>query len=225
MSKLIVANWKCNPSTLEGAKLLFDSVASGTKDIKNSEVVICPPLVYLSVLKANGAQDCFWEKGGAYTGEISPEMLKNLGCQYVILGHSERRKFLGETDEMINKKVKAALSAGLKPILCVGNSKQLKNGLKGIENWKLKIENLVVAYEPVWAISTTKGGSPATVENVLNGAAFIKEAVEEARIIYGGSVDSKNVNGYILKAKMDGVLVGQASLDSKEFIKIIEAVK
>jgi len=123
MKHLIVANWKMNPSTLEEAKNIFNQV-------KETGAVICPPFVYLSVLGANGAQDCSWESGGAFTGEISPQMLKDLGVEYVILGHSERRKYQKETNELIEKKFKAALSAGLKPILCIDQISQLPKDIK-----------------------------------------------------------------------------------------------
>src|SRR3989344_7945287 len=131
MKPLIVANWKMNPPSLQEAIALFNVV-------KNTGAVICPPFVYLSALKANGAQDCFWKEKGAYTAEISPVMLKNLGCKYVILGHSERRKYFGETAEMINKKTKAALSAGLKPIVCFEKIQEIKNLPK----------DLIFAFEP-----------------------------------------------------------------------------
>src|SRR3989344_8366311 len=132
MKPLIVANWKMNPGTFKEAKALFDAV-------KNTGAVICPPFVYLAALKANGCQDCFWGEIGAYTGEVSPVMLKNLGVEYVILGHSERRKYLKETDEMINKKVKTALKAGLKPILCFDKISHIKDVDKKI----------ILAFEPI----------------------------------------------------------------------------
>ncbi len=245
---LIVANWKMNPSTLTEAKELFDRVAEGVKDIKNTEVVICPPFVYLSSLRFKiqglrlGGQDCFWEEKGAYTGEVSPKMLEDLGCEYVILGHSERRKNLGETDEMINKKIKAALFAGLKPILCLSSGKrgeaakeemgiQLRGAMAGIE--KSDIKNIVFTYEPIWAISTTVGSVMATPENTAEGKIFIKEVISElfgkdtaesARIIYGGSVDSKNISGFLKDAKMDGALVGAASLRQDDFIKAVKKI-
>ncbi len=126
MKTLVVANWKMNPPTLAEAKRLFNSIKKGIRDINNTEVVICPPFVYLSALRPSealsvGGQDAFWEEKGAYTGAISPAMLKDLGIEYVILGHSERRRYQGETDEMINKKLKTALKNGLKPILCISS--------------------------------------------------------------------------------------------------------
>lgn len=250
MKPLIVANWKCNPITLREAEKLFDSIRKGIKNVKNSEVVICPPFVWLSNLLASkpytlnpklGAQDCFWEGKGAFTGEISPAMLKNLGVDYVIIGHSERRKYQKETDEMINKKLKALLGAGLKPILCVGskdrNQKkefkeikiQLKNALSGIK--KPNPKNIIITYEPVWAISTTEGRKIATSKKVKEGASFIrniliklfdKNFAHKIKIIYGGSVDSKNVREFLKEAQMAGVLVGAASLNPQEFIKAVK---
>ena len=127
--KYLIANWKMNPATIKEARKLFDNIYQGVKDL-SAEVVICPPSIYLPNLEFEalnlhlGGQNCFWEQSGAFTGEISPEMLKNIGCKYVILGHSERRQYLGETDEMVGKKFKAVIKAGLIPILCIGETKQ-----------------------------------------------------------------------------------------------------
>ena len=203
------------------AKRLFNSVKNGLKNIKNTEVVICPPFVYLPVLKIEskspsftisfGGQSCFWEEKGAFTGEVSPTMLKDLGCDYVILGHSERRKYLKETDEMINKKIKAVLSLGLKPILCIANLTQLKKSLRGIE------DKVIIAYEPVFAIGT---GKPCTIEKAKKMRNLIKYPV----VLYGGSVNSQNATDYIKMAGFQGLLVGGASLDSEEFIKLAKNV-
>lgn len=250
MKPLIVANWKMNPSNLFEAKQLFNSVRKGIKNVKNVDIVICPPYLYLPELRIRnkelrikiGAQDCFWEEKGAFTGEVSPVMLKDLGCQYVIIGHSERRRYLEETNEMVNKKLRAALIAGLKPILCVGSKKrgekghkemkiQLERALAGMEKSDLK--NIIFAYEPMWAISTTKGSIIAIPENTKEGKIFIKKVltklfnktiVKQIKIIYGGSVDSKSIEGFIKKAKMDGVLIGAASLRSDDFIAAIKKV-
>ena len=221
MKPLIVANWKMNPQNLEEAKLLFDSVKKGVENIKNIEVVICPPFVYLSVLKPKikgpsfaisfGGQSCFWEESGAFTGEVSAKMLKELGCEYVILGHSERRKYLKETDEMINKKIKAVLSLGLKPILCIANLTQLKKSLRGIK------DKVIIAYEPVFAIGT---GKPCTIEKAKKMRNLIKYPV----VLYGGSVNSQNATDYIKMAGFQGLLVGGASLDPEEFIKLAKNV-
>ncbi len=257
MKYLIVASWKMNPTTLQGAKLLFNSVKKGIKNAcpersRRVEVVVCPPFPYLveffdrcrriQQLKL-GAQDCFWEEKGAYTGEVSPKMLKDLGVEYVIIGHSERRRYLKETDEMVSKKLRAVLDADLKPILCVGSKDknqekefkeikiQLERALLGIK--KPNPQNLIITYEPVWAISTTKGSKIATPCEAKDGANFIrkiliklfdKNFVQRIRIIYGGSVDSKNILGFIKEAQMDGALVGAASLRAEEFIAAVKVV-
>ena len=172
---LIIANWKCNPATSQEARHLFEAIEKGIKGVKNAEVIICPPYTYLSSFKilTLGAQNCHWEMKGAYTGEVSPLMLKDLGCQYVIIGHSERRKYFGESDEVINGKLKSVLKARLRPVLCVGEEtrdafglfsgeeksvgemslvvqKQLEEGLKGISVGRIK--DIVIAYDPLWAI-------------------------------------------------------------------------
>lgn len=242
MKTLIIGNWKMNPQAPAKAKLLFDSIKRGIKDVKNVEAVICPPFVYLANLQQTtnnlqlGAQDCYWEEEGAFTGEISPLMLKNLGVKYVIIGHSERRRYLNETDEIINKKLKAALKQKLKPILCIGEiekerkagktldvlKRQLKYDLKSIFNFKSNILNLTIAYEPVWAIGTGKacGISEAKEINL-----FIRKTVGNSpRIIYGGSVNSQNARSFILEAKFQGLLPGSASLNPQEFIGIIKNV-
>ena len=234
MKILVVANWKMNPSTLAEAKLLFNSVKKGLKNVKNVEVVICPPFVYLPILKTNGAQDCFWQEKGPFTGEVSPAMLRDLRVKYVIIGHSERRA-LGETDQMINKKIKAAISAKLKPILCIGETEeerkkgktnkvlkiQLEKNFKSILNLKSKILNLIVAYEPVWAIGTGRAcGIPEAKEANL----FIRKTIKNLPLLYGGSVNSKNAANYIKEAGFQGLLVGGASLNANEFIEIVKNV-
>jgi len=240
MKPLIVANWKCNPTTSKEAKLLFDSVKKGTENIKNVEAVICPPFLYISNLESQitnlklGGQDCFWEEKGAYTGEVSPMMLKDLGCEYVIIGHSERRGYFNESDEMINKKIKAALLVNLKVIFCVGETleeknsgntekvieSQIKNGLKGIIE-EGSLSNLILAYEPIWAIGTGKacGVSEAGLVN-----SFIKKLVKNLPLLYGGSVNSQNARDYIKMAGFQGLLVGGASLNPEEFIEILRRV-
>ncbi|HUX35858.1 MAG TPA: triose-phosphate isomerase [Candidatus Paceibacterota bacterium] len=210
MRKLIVANWKMNPVSLKEALRLFERTQIYADKARiNAEVVICPPFPYIAPIAERksqkvklGAQDDFWENQGAYTGEVSPLMLKNSGVKYVIVGHSERRR-LGETDEMINKKLKAALEARLKPILCVGEPKrkvssikyqvsrkgdklkeaknfvkaQLKRDLAGIlpTTYHLLSTHLTIAYEPVWAISTNKNAKPDKPEDSLEMIMFIKE--------------------------------------------------
>jgi len=240
MKPLIVANWKMNPTTLEGAKLLFEAVKKEVKNIKKVEIVICPPFTFLSNIQypiSNiklGAQDCFWEEKGAFTGEISPLMLKNLGCEYIIIGHSERRK-LGETDEMINKKIKAVITAKLKPILCIGETEkerklgktfqmlkdQLKDDLKNLTSKTYNLKPLVIVYEPVWAIGT---GNPCSSKEAKKVFLFLQKFFGKVPVLYGGSVNSENAASYIHEANFQGLLVGGASLNPKEFIKIIKSV-
>lgn len=220
MKPLIIANWKMNPQTLTEAKKLFNSVKKGIKDTKKTEIVICTPFIFLPVLKAKGAQDCFWEEKGAYTGEISPKMLKDLGIKYVIVGHSERRKYQKETDEMINKKIKAAIAKGLKPVLCVDKISQLERDLRGVSPKEFK--NLVIAYEPLFAVGS---GRPCPPERAGRMRILIQKKLKKRiRVIYGGSVNSQNAKEYIKKAGFQGLLPGGASLRPKEFIKIVRNV-
>ncbi len=245
---LIVANWKMNPVSLAEAKRNFEIIKKGIRNVKNVEVVICPPFVYLSSLKPNaynlmpklGAQDCFWKDIGPFTGEVSPKQLKNLGVEYVILGHSERRKYLKESTELVNQKIIAALAAGLRVVFCVGSETekpdkemkyQLEKGLKGVD--KTNFSKIVFVYEPIWAISTTKNRVIATPQQALKGCLYMrnilrtifdKKTAQRAKIIYGGSVNSKNIKGFLKEGKMAGGLPGAASLDPFEFIRIVKAV-
>ena len=248
MKPLIVANWKMNPQTLAEAKGLFNAIKNSMSRANDVEVVICPPFIYISTFQQSndsiiklGAQDCFWEQKGAFTGEVSPKMLKNSGVEYVIIGHSERRRYLQETDEMINKKIRAALKIGLSPIFCVGDKnrsskedikevgQQLKKGLYGLK--KLNLSKLIITYEPVWAISTASGASAATPKDAKEGLFYIKNTLYKLlskssalkiRIIYGGSVNAGNARDFINIAGFQGLLVGEASLNKKQFVKIIE---
>jgi len=225
MKSLIVANWKMNPQTLAEAKRLFDSVKNGIKGIKNTEIVICPPFIYLSNiqnLKSNiqlGAQDVFWEEKGAFTGEVSAKMLKDLGVSYVIIGHSERRKYQKEKDEIVNKKIKTALENGLKPILCIEKISQIKKAVQGIS--KEKIKKIILAYEPIWAIGTGKACGIPEAKKVNSS---IKRIFKRNILLYGGSVNSENARDFIAKAKFQGLLVGGASLNPKEFVKLVKSV-
>ena len=232
MKFLIVANWKCNPQTIKQA----EKILKVYKPVKGVELIVCPPFPFISQLKAKGAQDCFWQEG-AFTGEVSPAMLKSVGVHYVIVGHSERRVLFNETDEMVNKKVKTILQEKMVPILCIGESteerennqtfevivRQIEKGIEGIA--KDKIKNIILAYEPVWSIGTGNFASPEKIQEVR---IFIKKIVNKKygaktsiRIIYGGSVDAKNVASY-LNVGMDGVLVGSASLDINEFNQLLK---
>ena len=246
MRPLIVANWKANPSTLAEAKKLFASIKKGAARKNKTEVVICPPFVFLPILSKIagqkikiGAQDAFWREG-AFTGEVSAKMLKSVGCKYVIIGHSEQRAF-GETDETINQKLKAVISAKLSPILCIGESeeekkeektkkvleKQLTLDLKDISKFKIQSSKFVVAYEPIWAIGTGKSCDFDTTMSMnllirkILADIYNRRTAQKARILYGGSVTAKNSFGYVREAKMDGLLIGGASLRAKEFIAIL----
>lgn len=241
--KLIAGNWKMNNDVEESIKLVQKLNSSVLNE--DVDVLICPPFTSLypviqelknSPIKV-GAQNMYFEDRGAFTGEISPAILKNLGLEYVIIGHSERRQHFGETDRFINKKVKAALEYGLKPILCVGESleqreagieketvkKQLIRDLEGISEG----EKLVVAYEPIWAIGTGKTATSgqanemsAYIREVL-AEIFSKEAADKMIIQYGGSVKASNAKEIMEQSDIDGALVGGASLKADEFIKII----
>ncbi|MEK7464654.1 MAG: triose-phosphate isomerase [Patescibacteria group bacterium] len=239
MKKLIVANWKMNPQTYKKAEDLVNAVSHYAKGLRNIDIVLCPPFTWLTDFSHKnrsgisfGAQDVFWEKRGAYTGEISPEMLKNSKVDYVIIGHSERRS-LGEADWIINKKVQAAVRGGLRVILCVGEpwgvrkkgiaatKKFVKNQLKRNLKNGLKTKNLVIAYEPVWAIGSGKIDRPQDAGEI---SCFIKSVVPGVRVLYGGSVTSKNVGGFMMQKEINGALVGGASLSSKEFVKILKTM-
>ena len=222
MSYLIIANWKMNPSTIKEAKELFNKV-------KKTGAIICAPFTYLSELKSDNlcAQNCYWEASGPYTGEISLDMLKDLGVAYVIIGHSERRVHFKETDEMINKKLKATLATDLRPILCIGEKKgenakevikkQLEQDLNGIS--KKDLDRIIIAYEPVWAIGT---GDFCEASKAKESLESIKEKLNN-KVLYGGSVNSKISKDYI-DVGFDGLLVGGASLKVDEFIKINQNV-
>lgn len=248
MKPLIVANWKCNPATLQEARQIFNSIKRGIKKIKRVEVVICPPFVYLPNLLGSsatfgpGGQNCFWEEEGAFTGEISPAQLSDLNCQYVILGHSERRRYFGETDEIINRKIKKSLEFKLNPIFCIGEGlesrkegqtikvleAQTKGGLKKITRKEMK--KIVIAYEPIWAIGS---GRACPIDEAQSMGLLIRKIVAQLygrtisknlRVLYGGSVNSQNAPDYIREARLDGLLVGGASLKPEEFVRIIKGV-
>jgi triosephosphate isomerase len=240
---LIAGNWKMN-TKLEEAENLVRALRTELDSIDGVEKVLCPPFISLAAIKELirdtsvklGAQNMYFEDKGAYTGEISPLMLIDL-CDFVILGHSERRQYFAETDDLINKKVKKALEFGLKPILCVGESledneagrieqkitKQVNEGLAGIN----PTSQLVIAYEPIWAIGTGKAATGkqanATISLIRSILANIwnKETAKAVRILYGGSVTSSNIAEFIAEADIDGALVGGASLKADEFVSVV----
>lgn len=246
MKKLIIANWKCNPINLKEAKKLFNQINKKAK-AKNTDIVVCAPFVYLGLLKGKnlGGQNVCFEEKGAFTGEVSALMLKDSGASYVIVGHSERRKYFGETNLHINGKIKNSLEAGLKPILCIGETKQefemhlkpevletqIIEALKDIT--KEQIKKIIIAYEPVWAISSNAGEN-CSIDETMTSILFIRKIISEKynreiadnmQIIYGGSVTSFNSKEYIKNAGANGLLVGSASLNAEEFIKIVKSAE
>ena len=245
----IAGNWKMNTTVTEAEELVYEMLDTLDRT-EGVEKVLCPPFVSLVAINMMlqdssiklGAQNMYFETAGAYTGEISPLMLSEL-CEFVILGHSERRWYFGETDEMVNKKVKIALANELRPILCVGErleeneagkteevvSRQVTAALDGIEPVILSIaKNLVIAYEPVWAIGTGRAASgeqaAATIRFIRDVLTKIwnKGVAQDLRILYGGSVTSHNIAEFISQPEIDGALVGGASLKAEEFLSIAE---
>ncbi len=243
---IIAGNWKMYKTVKEGEELV-NGLKRELYKVTDVDVVVCPPFTLLvnisdMLLETNiglGAQDTFWEEEGAYTGEVSAKMLKDAGCQYVIIGHSERRQFFDETDESVNKKIFAALKNALTPIVCVGENlserekgiafdvikKQLDGGFKGVS--EVDIEKIVIAYEPVWAIGT---GKVATPEQAQEAHKYIRGWLSKAygtdiackiRIQYGGSVKPDNIKGLMANEDIDGALVGGASLKVETFTAIV----
>jgi triosephosphate isomerase (TIM) len=243
---LIAGNWKMF-KTLEEAVLFAKELALKVKDVSDREILICPPDLYIYPLIQAlagspvfvGAQNIFWEDQGAFTGEVSAPMVKSTGARFAIIGHSERRQYFSETDETVNKRLNACLKAGITPIVCVGETyaereagktlevirKQMTNGLTTIS--KTQAAQLVIAYEPVWAIGTGKTATPEIAQEVHG---FIRSQVKDLfgpeiagaiRILYGGSVKPDNVDILMAQADIDGALVGGASLDVASFERII----
>ncbi|MDO4551575.1 MAG: triose-phosphate isomerase [Planctomycetia bacterium] len=246
----IAGNWKMNLNRAE-AVTLAEGVAKAVENVDYADVAVCVPFVYLDavsqVLKdskvAVGVQNCYFEKNGAYTGEISVEMLKDFGCTYVILGHSERRHILGECNAVINKKVKAVLAAGMIPILCVGEmlaereagetddiiAEQFYGSLAGISPEDMK--KIVIAYEPVWAIGTGKVATPAQAEEThanlrkLIAVKYGQNVADSVRIQYGGSMKPENAQELLNQPNIDGGLIGGAALKADSFMGIITGAK
>ena len=244
--KIIFGNWKMNPVSVKEAEKLLKSISKDVSGVKRTEIVVCPPFLYLESLKnlskkiKLGAQDAFWGESGAFTGQISPVMLYNTKVKYVILGHSEKRE-LGENNIQINKKIKSTLSAEISPVLCVGESfrdenhnyfnlvkSQIEECLDGLN--KNLISKIIIAYEPVWALSTTVNRIDAMPADSLEMSIFIRKVLtdkfgfntEMPKIVYGGSVNEKNSMDFLKNGGVDGLLVGRSSLDPKKFIEIIK---
>lgn len=245
---LIVGNWKMNNSTAESVDLA-EKLKKTVKDMAGVDVVVAPPFTALGsvrdVIKGSiiklGAQNLFWEDKGAYTGEVSPLMIRDLDCEYVIIGHSERREYFKESDEIVNKKIKAALRNKLKAIVCVGESlkereenktmqvieSQIKKGLQGLSLSEAK--ELIIAYEPVWAIGTGRNATPAQANEVhtyirkLLSRIFNEDIASNIKILYGGSVKLSNSAELMSEKEIDGALVGGASLEAESFAQIVRS--
>lgn len=244
---IIAGNWKMH-KTISETVALARELATLTADAKGVEAVICPPFTALaaaheavagSAVKL-GAQNMYWEPKGAFTGEIAPGMLSDAGCQYVIIGHSERRQYFGETDQTVNQKLKAAFANNLIPIICVGETldqreagtteavvgEQVKAGLAGLTEGQAA--SLVIAYEPVWAIGTGRTASSDDANSVCRliratvAKLFGQASADRVRIQYGGSVKADNIAELMAKSDIDGALVGGASLDAAGFSKIVK---
>ncbi|MCM8811763.1 MAG: triose-phosphate isomerase [Candidatus Omnitrophica bacterium] len=246
---LVAGNWKMN-GTIQEARQLVEGILRASRKLAEVEIVLFPPFTALAEVRDRiqgsplllGAQNMHWEEKGAYTGEVSGGMLKELGCRYVIIGHSERRALFGETDESVQKKISAVFRTGLSPILCVGETLQQR---EANQTWKVierqleigldkakaadSMNRLVIAYEPVWAIGTGRNATPAQAQEVHAlirswlDKRFGKTEADSIRIQYGGSVKPDNAAELMSQADVDGALVGGASLDTTSFTAIAEA--
>lgn len=243
---VMAGNWKMF-KTQEETRDFFDDFEKLVAGSTHCEIVICPPFTAIAASRAAsrglqvhiGAQDVYWEKQGAFTGEVSPQMLVEAGCAYVIIGHSERRQHFGETDETVSRKVKAALEADLTPIVCVGEllaereggrtetvlEQQFTGGLGALTS--SQFSGIILAYEPVWAIGTGRTATPemaAEAHRFLRAQAakrFSPEHAAALRILYGGSVKPANIKGLMAQVEIDGALVGGASLEAQSFASIV----
>ncbi len=247
---VIAGNWKLFKKTAEALQLVQE-LSPLVKDVKDIEIVVAPSFTVLGPVRSLlfdspisvAGQDCFWEEEGAYTGEVSPSMLVDAGCSHVIIGHSERRQLFGETDEKVNKKIRAAIHAGLTAIFCIGETLREREAgqtlavlesqlTKGLDNLiPEEMEKVIIAYEPVWAIGT---GKTATDEQAQESHAFIRRLIaglysaslaDALRILYGGSVKPDNIRSLMVQPDIDGALVGGASLTAESFASIVRFQK
>lgn len=249
MKKIVAANWKMNPPTAEEAEEIVGYLLDNYQPA-NNQLIVFPPFLYFCNLRDKfgpesdrfdwGAQDISWSDNGALTGEISPAMLKSFWVEYVIVGHSERRWKLGETDEVVNKKLKAALNSGIIPVLAVGEREkgdfiqdvlidQLTRGLEGVSSDEMS--KVIIAYEPVWAIGT---GSPDNPDDTVKAVGIIKdvlaklsnqETADNIPVLYGGSIDENNVADFLGRPEINGALIGGASIRKEEFLNILNIVE
>ncbi len=248
---MIAGNWKMNKTTSEAVSLSQDISYGYDSSLDDVELVLCPPFTDLKSVRtvlsfdksriALGAQDVYWQKSGAFTGEISPGMLKEVGCSYCIVGHSERREHFFETNETVNLKVHALLEEGLTAIICCGEDlatreagetlpfviSQVKAALEGLS--EKQASNLVIAYEPIWAIGTGRTATPEAADEVCAairqtvGELFNESASQSLRVLYGGSMKPENVNLFVPMPNIDGGLIGGAALEARSFIDLAKA--
>ncbi|NLG11072.1 MAG: triose-phosphate isomerase [Coriobacteriaceae bacterium] len=248
---MIAGNWKMNKTTSEAVSLSQDISYGYDSSLDDVELVICPPFIDLKSVStvlsfdksriALGAQDVFWERSGAFTGEISPGMLKEVGCRYCIIGHSERREHFFETNETVNLKVHALLNEGITPIICCGEDlatreagetlpfviSQIKAALEGLN--EKQAADLVIAYEPIWAIGTGRTATPEAADEVCAairqtvGDLFSDSAAQSLRVLYGGSMKPENVSLFVPMPNIDGGLIGGAALEARSFIDLAKA--
>lgn len=227
MSKIIVANWKMN-----GSSEFIDSFFSDFTNPETNNLIICPPLPYLSLVKNKGVtvggQNCSQYTSGAFTGDVSAAMLRDMGCDYVIVGHSERRQYHSESNDLVRAKANAALEAGLIPIICVGESKEIRESGNHIEtvlnqtkeSIATQTGQFMLAYEPIWAIGT---GLTASIDDITEMHAALRQLLPSTPLLYGGSVNSGNSNEIMSIPNVDGVLVGGASLKPDTLMEILRA--
>ena len=254
MNKFIVFNFKMAPSSLAEAKEIFKIFKKFSGRVKSNKIIIAPPFTYLAEASGAftkecflGAQDVFWFNRNSATGEISPKMLKSFGVEYVIVGHSERREYFNETDEIINFKMKACLSSGLTPILCIGEKdrkkkdssisfrikkilfEQLNYALRGVI--LKKPSDIIIAYEPIWAIGNDCPEDPEEVQKTIDlirfwfARRFSEEMAKDMRILYGGSVNSQNILSFLSSKQINGVLVGRTSTNKADLINLLKRIK
>jgi triosephosphate isomerase len=243
---IIAGNWKLYKTSSEAVELVSNIIPL-VKNVSDVEIIVAPAFTVLDIVKRSLAdsslqlagQDCYWEEEGAYTGEVSPKMLKDVGCSYVLIGHSERRQYFNETDVNVNKKIRAAISGGLTAIFCIGETieeretgmtfkvleKQVETGLYGIA--ASSINNLIIAYEPIWAIGTGKTATENQAQEVhkfirgILSKLYGQSVADGTSILYGGSVKPENIKGLMSQPDIDGALVGGASLKADSFASIV----